>query len=91
MLDNGVEMLIHIGIDTVKLQGKYFNKHAEVGDHVEKGQVIITFDQKVMEREGYDLTTSIIITNSKEYAAIGATKKDYLKEDSPLLYLLTND
>lgn len=91
MLDNGVEMLVHIGIDTVKLQGKYFNKHAEVGDHVEKGQVIITFDQKAMEREGYDLTTSIIITNSKKYAAIGATKKDYLKEDSPLLYLLTND
>lgn len=90
ILDNGIEMLIHIGIDTVKLQGKYFNKHAEVGDHVEKGQVIISFDQKAMEDEGYDLTTSIIVTNTKKYAAIGSTKKNYLEEGSPLLYLLTN-
>lgn len=89
-LDNGVEMLIHIGIDTVNLDGKFFEKHANVGEHLTKGQRIVSFDMQGIEAAGYDLTTSVIITNSNNYAAIGSTKDNHIETNSNLLFLLTN-
>ena len=89
-LDNGVEMLIHIGIDTVNLDGKFFEKHANVGEHLTKGQRIVSFDMQGIEAAGYDLTTSVIITNSNNYVAIGSTKDNHIDTNSNLLFLLTN-
>lgn len=89
-LDNGVEMLIHIGIDTVNLDGKFFEKHANVGEHLTKGQRIVSFDMQEIEAAGYDLTTSVIITNSSNYVAIGSTKDNHIETNSNLLFLLTN-
>ena len=89
ILDNGIEMMIHIGIDTVKLNGQYFEKHAQDGDHVKKGQPIVSFDISKIEQAGYDLTTTVIVTNSKEYAAIGSTKKNAVTNNDQLLYLLS--
>ena len=89
-LDNGVEMLIHIGIDTVNLDGKFFEKHANVGEHLTKGQRIVSFDMQGIEAAGYDLTTSVIITNSNNYVAIGSTKDNHIETNSSLLFLLTN-
>lgn len=89
-LDNGVEMLIHIGIDTVNLDGKFFEKHADVGEHLTKGQRIVSFDMQGIEAAGYDLTTSVIITNSNNYVAIGSTKDNHIETNSNLLFLLTN-
>lgn len=89
-LDNGVEMLIHIGIDTVNLDGKFFEKHADVGEHLTKGQRIVSFDMQGIEAAGYDLTTSVIITNSNNYVAIGSTKDNHIETNSSLLFLLTN-
>lgn len=89
-LDNGVEMLIHIGIDTVNLDGKFFEKHANVGEHLTKGQRIVSFDMQGIEAAGYDLTTSVIITNSNNYVAIGSTKDNHIETNSNLLFLLTN-
>ncbi|MGM0168900.1 PTS system, beta-glucoside-specific IIA component [Enterococcus sp. AZ135] len=89
-LDNGVEMLIHIGIDTVNLDGKFFEKHASVGEHLTKGQRIVSFDMQGIEAAGYDLTTSVIITNSNNYVAIGSTKDNHIETNSNLLFLLTN-
>ena len=89
-LDNGVEMLIHIGIDTVNLDGKSFEKHANVGEHLTKGQRIVSFDMQGIEAAGYDLTTSVIITNSNNYVAIGSTKDNHIETNSSLLFLLTN-
>lgn len=89
-LDNGVEMLIHIGIDTVNLDGKFFEKHANVGEHLTKGQRIVSFDMQGIEAAGYDLTTSVIITNSSNYVAIGSTKDNHIETNSNLLFLLTN-
>ena len=88
-LDNGVEMLIHIGIDTVNLDGKFFEKHANVGEHLTKGQRIVSFDMQGIEAAGYDLTTSVIITNSNNYVAIGSTKDNHIETNSNLLFLLT--
>lgn len=89
-LDNGVEMLIHIGIDTVNLDGKFFEKHANVGEHLTKEQRIVSFDMQGIEAAGYDLTTSVIITNSNNYVAIGSTKDNHIETNSSLLFLLTN-
>lgn len=89
-LDNGVEMLIHIGIDTVNLDGKFFEKHTNVGEHLTKGQRIVSFDMQGIEAAGYDLTTSVIITNSNNYVAIGSTKDNHIETNSNLLFLLTN-
>jgi beta-glucoside PTS system EIICBA component len=89
-LDNGVEMLIHIGIDTVNLDGKFFEKHANVGEHLTKGQRIVSFNMQGIEAAGYDLTTSVIITNSNNYVAIGSTKDNHIETNSSLLFLLTN-
>lgn len=90
ILDNGVEMMIHIGIDTVKLNGKYFEKHVQDGDHVKKGQLLISFDIPKIENEGYDLTTAIVVTNSKNYAAIGSTNENNVTNNDHLLYILSN-
>ncbi len=89
-LDNGVEMLIHIGFDTVNLDGEFFEKHVNVGEQVTKGQRIVSFDMQRIEAAGYDLTTSVIITNSNNYVAIGSTKDNHIETNSNLLFLLTN-
>ncbi|KGG55197.1 beta-glucoside-specific PTS transporter subunit IIABC [Lactobacillus sp. wkB10] len=89
ILDSGIEMMIHIGIDTVKLSGKYFEKHVQDGDHVKKGQLLVSFDMQKIEQAGYDLTTTVVVTNSKNYAAIGSTNKDNVTNNDQLLYLLS--
>ena len=65
-LDNGLEMLIHVGMNTVELDGKYFTKHVEVGQHIDKGTKIISFDLEEIKKAGYDLTTPIILPEVKE-------------------------
>lgn len=60
-LDTGLEMLIHVGMNTVELEGKYFTKHVEVGQHIEIGTKIISFDLEEITKAGYDLTTPIIL------------------------------
>ena len=90
ILDSGIEMMIHIGIDTVKLNGKYFEKHVQDGDHVKKGQLLVSFDMQKIEQAGYDLTTTVVVTNSKNYAAIGSTNKNNVTNNDQLLYLLSN-
>ena len=90
ILDIGIEMMIHIGIDTVKLNGKYFEKHVQDGDHVKKGQLLVSFDMQKIEQAGYDLTTTVVVTNSKNYEAIGSTNKNNVTNNDQLLYLLSN-
>lgn len=69
-LDNGVELLIHVGLDTVDLDGKYFKKHVEEGTHIAKGTKIITFDIEKIKEAGYDTTIPVIVGNTSEYGAI---------------------
>ncbi|MGV2875804.1 PTS cellobiose/arbutin/salicin transporter subunit IIBC [Macrococcus capreoli] len=68
--DNGVEVLIHVGIDTVKLNGEPFTSSVEQGDHVVIGDSIGTFDLAKIIEAGYDPTTIVVITNSDEYTSI---------------------
>ncbi|SDB83295.1 PTS system beta-glucoside-specific IIA component, Glc family /PTS system beta-glucoside-specific IIB component, Glc family /PTS system beta-glucoside-specific IIC component, Glc family [Pelagirhabdus alkalitolerans] len=65
--DEGAEILIHVGMDTVKLDGKHFEAKVAQGDRVERGQTILEFDRKEIEAEGYALTTPVIVTNHQQF------------------------
>ena len=68
--DSGVEVLIHIGMDTVKLEGKYYTVHVKEGDTIKRGDLLVTFDMEQIKKSGYELTTPIVITNSDDYKEI---------------------
>ena len=81
--NNGAEILIHVGMDTVKLEGKHFTLKAKQGDTIKKGQTLLEFDINAIEKEGYSLITPVIITNSDNYLdVIESDKKEIdFKED----------
>ncbi|RFZ76696.1 PTS beta-glucoside transporter subunit EIIBCA [Lacrimispora amygdalina] len=68
--DLGAEVFIHVGLDTVKLEGKYFELIVKNGDRVKKGDLLLKADLDSMKREGYDVTTMVLVTNSNEYADV---------------------
>lgn len=69
---NGVELLIHMGIDTVNLNGAPFDVHVQKGDTVEKGQLLAIVDWQQIKDKGYDPTTVVCVTNTNEYAQVNA-------------------
>lgn len=68
--DDGVELLVHIGINTVELNGKGFTKLVKDGDKVKVGDPLIRFDEAVIKEGGYNLTTPVIVTNSDDFASV---------------------
>lgn len=71
--DNGLELLIHVGINTVKLRGEYFESHVAAGDRVQAGDVLLTFELEKIA-ENYDITTAMVVTNTADYKEIGPLK-----------------
>lgn len=71
---DGVELLIHIGLDTVELKGKYFQVHVKQDDKVKKGDLLITFDPEGIKSAGYDITTPVLVSNSADYLDVVAKK-----------------
>lgn len=67
---NGAEILIHIGLDTVKLNGEGFTPKKNQGDSVKKGDLLLEFDIEKIQKAGYDITTPVIITNTDDYAEV---------------------
>ena len=65
--ENGAEILIHIGIDTVKLDGNYFTSYVQEGDFVKKGDLLVEFDKKSVEAEGFDTTIVVLVTNTEDF------------------------
>ena len=68
--EEGAELLIHIGMDTVQLNGEGFEAHIKEGDQVIRGQLLISFDKELIEGKGYCLETPVLITNSDDYLEI---------------------
>ena len=70
--EKGAEILLHIGIDTIKLGGKHFTPHVEEGQKVRKGDLLISFDMEAIKAAGYPLTTPMAVCNSEDYASVKA-------------------
>lgn len=70
LCDNGLEVLIHVGMETVELKGKGYELFVQTGDHVQKGQLLFRFDMQAIAAAGYTLTTPVIVTNSSKFARI---------------------
>ena len=82
---NGCEVLVHIGLDTVKLEGKYFDVLVKEGQEIKRGMPLIHFDIDAMKKEGYDLTTPIVITNVDRYEKIEAIELGDIECGVPFL------
>ncbi len=68
--DDGIELFIHVGMDTVKLNGEGFTPRADVGDRVKRGQLLLEFNPKVITKAGYQTTTPVVVTNHQNFGAI---------------------
>ncbi|OCL24121.1 PTS beta-glucoside transporter subunit IIABC [Gilliamella sp. wkB72] len=85
---SGAEILIHIGIDTVKLDGQHFEAHVEAGQKVKKGDRLVSFDIDAIKQAGFEVTTPIIITNSDDYIDVQCIfKQDDVQQGDALLAL----
>ena len=84
---DGAELLMHIGIDTVKLGGKHFIYLVNEGDKVKKGQPLIRFELEAIKAEGYPVTTPLIVCNTDDYAAVAAKASGTVKQGDALLEL----
>ncbi len=82
---DGAEVLLHIGIDTVKLGGKHFESHVSDGQEIKKGDLLITFDIEAIKAEGYKVTTPLIIGNTDDYSAIAAAAQGKISAGSKIL------
>lgn len=85
VLDGGIEVLIHIGIDTVQLKGEGFTVHVGKGDKVTTGTPLVTFDRKVIEDAGYSLVTPVIVLNGKKFASVETAPVGPIATGDPIL------
>lgn len=80
--DNGVEILVHVGLDTVELKGEGFEGHVKAGDKVKKGDLLLTVDLDAVKEAGYDTITPMLVCNTDDYAAVeGIFGKDVMPKD----------
>ncbi|MFK4568547.1 beta-glucoside-specific PTS transporter subunit IIABC [Enterococcus sp. UD-01] len=86
--DQGMELLIHIGMDTVQLEGKGFEAKVAQGDKVKKGQVLVTFDIEAIKEAGYSVETPVIVTNTGDYLDIIETQDKEVTSNDTLITAL---
>lgn len=75
-LEDGTEILIHVGMDTVKLNGKHFTKNVEEGSVVKKGTKIVSFDLEALKKEGFDMSVPVVISNTNQFSVVTGLPKD---------------
>lgn len=75
-LQDGTEILIHVGMDTVKLNGKHFTKNVEEGSFVKKGTKIVSFDLEALKKEGFDMSVPVVISNTNQFSVVTGLPKD---------------
>jgi len=85
MLDGGIELLIHVGIDTVNLKGEGFDVKVKNGDRIETGTPLVTFDRAVIEKAGYPLITPVIVLNADDFDAVDPIALGTTTAGEPLL------
>jgi PTS system beta-glucosides-specific IIC component len=85
--DQGAEILIHIGLDTVNLKGKYYKAYVKDGDSVKAGDLILEFDIAKIKEAGYDLITPVVICNSADYSKIQTFTGNQVQEMDSIMSL----
>ncbi len=83
--DNGVEILVHVGIDTVNLNGKHYTPHVKEGERVKAGQKLLSFDIPAIQAAGYRTVTPVIVTNTDDYASVAAKSGAQVRTLDPLI------
>lgn len=84
--DFGAEILIHVGLDTVKMNGDGFTGHVQAGDHVKKGALLLEVDLEKVKAAGYDIITPMLICNTDDYASVdGITGKEVMPGEDVLV------
>lgn len=86
--DNELELLIHIGLDTVQLNGEGFQAMVKQGDRVKKGQLLVTFDKEFIESKGFCLETPVLVTNSDDFLEVIETKQIEISPGDCLITVL---
>lgn len=86
--DDGIEVLIHVGLDTVQLEGKGFEALVQQGDHVELGQKILNFDMELIQNAGYSIETPVVITNSSNYLDVLCVDQNMIDVNECLLSIV---
>lgn len=82
--EDGLDILIHVGLNTIELNGRHFKVHATEGDIVERGQVLIEYDRTAVEAEGFDTTVPILLCNSVEFSSMKGCLGELVDELDPL-------
>jgi len=83
--ENGAELLIHVGLNTVNLQGEHFRPLVKEGDIVKAGTPLLEFDKEAIERAGYDLTTPVLVINSDEFQLTKLQSGGTIRQEMPLM------
>ena len=84
----GTEILIHVGIDTVKLGGKFYTIHVKAGDKVRKGDLLAEFDRKGIQEQGFLLTTPVVVTNAPNSVSVSLVKTGAASHGDPFLVII---
>lgn len=84
-MDNGVELLMHVGMDTVQLEGKGFQTFTAVGDRVKQGQKLVEFDMELIQEAGYSLVTPVLVVNAGETADVAAVETAQVQAGDELI------
>ena len=84
---DGAEVLIHVGIDTVQLEGRHYKAHCAAGDSVKKGDLLIEFDPEAIKAEGYQVITPVIVCNPDAFAAVKPAAESSITAGDALLTL----
>lgn len=85
---HGVELLIHVGLDTVQLNGDGFTLHCKMGDPVKKGSLLLEFDMEKIEKAGYSLTTPVLVSNMTNFVSLKSSQKSQVKAGDTLLTIV---
>ena len=85
--DNGAEIIVHIGLDTVQLKGQHFTIHAKRGDRVQAGDLLITADLEKIRAAGYDVITPVIICNTPDFPNLVCHTGNEVKAGDPIITL----
>lgn len=83
--DRGAEILVHVGLNTVELDGKFFETHTQENARVKKGDLLLSFDMGGIKKAGYQLVTPVLITNAGEYTSVESVSQGLIEQGQSLI------